>query len=347
MLPQTNALLHWYAIHKRQMPWRDVADPYRVWVSEIMLQQTRVETVVPYYLRWMELFPTVAALAAASQPAVLKAWEGLGYYSRARKLHEGAQAVMERFGGRLPGDESQLATLPGVGPYTAAAMASFAFGADALPVDGNLNRVLARLCGTDLLAGSKEFMEEVRRAGWKMLPTGRSADYNQALMDLGSMVCTPMAPACGECPLAEWCASKSNPMARPRKPAKATVPTKYKIALVATRNGQVLLVQRPHTGLLGGMWEFPAVEVADLMELDREEAIRRMMQQYGITVDFLRVAMEVKHAYSHFRLVEQAWLATAEVGQLAGQACWVPVEQTGALAMGKVDRAIANRLAEW
>ena len=344
MTDATEQLLEWYAQNKRSMPWRDVGEPYRVWVSEVMLQQTRVETVGPYYERWMERFPNVAALAAAAQPEVLRLWEGLGYYSRARKLHEGAQAVMARFGGQLPKDEGALASLPGIGPYTAAAIASFAFGIDALPVDGNLNRVLARFEGIDLVLGSKEFLAAVREVGWRLLPAGRSADYNQALMDLGSMVCTPLAPECGSCPLAAWCASKDDPTARPRKAAKAGVPTKYKVALVAVQNGQVLLAKRPEKGLLGGMWEFPAVEVVNLDGLEPGPVVGKMMEAYGIKPTILRVAKEVKHAYTHFRLVEQAWYAVVEEGIPSAGVAWLPLEELARLPMGKVDRAIANGL---
>ena len=350
MIEPTERLLQWYAQNKRSMPWRDVGEPYRVWVSEVMLQQTRVDTVGPYYERWMERFPSVAALAAAGQGEVLKLWEGLGYYSRARKLHEGAQAVMARFGGQLPADEAALASLPGIGPYTAAAIASFAFGIDALPVDGNLNRVLARFAGFDLVLGSKEFLAAVREVGWRLLPAGKSADYNQALMDLGSMVCTPMAPNCGNCPLADWCASKADPTARPRKAAKAAVPTRYKVALVAVQtavqDGQVLLVRRPENGLLGGMWEFPAVEVAELNGLDTSTAAVRLAEIYAIEVKLLRVAKEVKHAYTHFRLVEQAWFGSVEQVLPGATVEWLPLDRLAGLPMGKVDRAIANGLGK-
>ena len=252
-LTPTQSLLAWYHANKRSMPWRDVRDPYRVWVSEIMLQQTQVDTVRPYYDRWLAKFPSVSALATASLDDVLLAWEGLGYYSRARKMHQCAQVLMAKHDGVMPQDLELLLTLPGIGPYTAAAIASFSYGIDALTLDGNLSRVLARFAGIDLLYGTRDFQQAVREAGMALLPPGQSADFNQALMDLGAMVCTPSTPKCDACPLSNWCKSMSAPTNRPIKPTKPEVPTKYKVALVAVQNGKVLLARRPENGLLGGM----------------------------------------------------------------------------------------------
>lgn len=201
-------LLAWYDREQRRLPWRGHPDAYAVWVSEIMLQQTRVETVIPYFERWMQRFPTIQSLAQASQQEVLGLWEGLGYYSRARNLHKAAQVVVEHFGGQLPQERAGLEKLPGIGAYTAGAIASIAFGRDEAALDGNIRRVLARVFAIRTPArspaGEKELWDLARRC----LPPGRAGDYNQALMDLGSALCTPRSPQCMLCPLLAICAGQ-------------------------------------------------------------------------------------------------------------------------------------------
>ncbi|MEP0804069.1 MAG: A/G-specific adenine glycosylase, partial [Chloroflexota bacterium] len=245
-------LLAWYRKNKRILPWRGHPEPYAVWVSEIMLQQTRVETVIPYFERWMRLFPTVQALAEASEQEVLNAWEGLGYYSRARNLHKAAKVIVRDFGGNLPHSLSELIKLPGIGRYTAGAIASIAFGADEPALDGNLKRVYARLFdvteAVDSPKGEKLLWEIARRN----LPHGRAGDFNQALMDLGAAVCLPKNPRCLLCPLMELCKARENGTQelRPvRKPKKA-VPHHVHAAGVIVRRGRVLLARRPPGGLL-------------------------------------------------------------------------------------------------
>lgn len=249
------ALLAHFDAHRREMPWRETSDPYAIWVSEVMLQQTRVDTVIPYWERWIERFPTVTDLADAELDEVLKHWEGLGYYSRARNLHSAARMVRERYDGALPDRAAELRGLPGVGEYTAGAVASIAFGATEPAVDGNVRRVLSRLHG---LKAPKA--RELRERAIALLPEDRPGDFNQALMELGATVCTPRSPDCAACPVAAWCEARRagvqemRPLPSRRKPVpRETVPT----SVLVRDDGALLLVRRPLDGLLGGLWEFP------------------------------------------------------------------------------------------
>ncbi len=257
MHPTTRRLLAWYEAEQRDLPWRRDPTPYHTWLSEIMLQQTRIEAATPYYERFLERWPTVEALAEASLEDVLGAWSGLGYYRRARNLHEAAGQVVAL--GGFPDTPAGLRALAGVGEYTAAAIASIAFGRDAVAVDGNLRRVVARLDDIDVVVASGPGARRVR--GWleARLPTGRAGDFNQALMDLGATICIPKAPRCGRCPLAEDCLARAAghqaelPISAPRKAPRAV----SAVALIARRGGAVALTQRPATGLLAGLWGPP------------------------------------------------------------------------------------------
>ncbi len=252
-------LLAWYAREGRKLPWRGSQDPYAVWVSEVMLQQTRVETVIPYFERWMKLFPGIGDLAAATEQDVLAAWEGLGYYSRARNLYKAARILMEEYGGKLPRDLAALRSLPGIGRYTVGAIASMAFGQDVPTLDANLRRVFARVFDVSEPADSPQGEEILWKLAEQNLPRGRAGDYNQALMDLGATLCLPKKPRCLLCPLNELCQARSLGIQeqRPVLKPKAFVPHYTVTAAVLRRDGKVLLAKRPSRGLLGGMWEFP------------------------------------------------------------------------------------------
>ena len=249
------ALLRHYDRHARDLPWRAETDPYRIWVSEVMLQQTRVETVVPYYRRWLEQFPDVDRLASADVDDVLLAWQGLGYYRRAKNLHAGAAVVRERHGGLLPDSYEALRALPGVGEYTAGAVASIAFGEAVPAVDGNVKRVLARLHDEPAPGGAW-----LRRVAGELVDRDRPGDWNQALMELGATVCTPANPRCGACPVAEWCRARAagTQAQRPAPRSKKEVPARtFVVAVVVDAGGRALVVRRPDDGLLAGMWAFP------------------------------------------------------------------------------------------
>jgi len=259
-------LLSWYRVQKRDLPWRRSRDPYHIWVSEVMLQQTRVETAKPYFERFVSLFPTVEALANAPEETVLKAWEGLGYYSRARNLQSAAREVAERYGGKVPDSKEAFSSLKGVGPYTAGAVLSIAFNRREPAVDGNVMRVLSRyFCiEEDVAKGSTRAMME--RLQYELIPDGEASDFNQAIMELGALVCTPKSPHCLTCPVMERCAGRLEgkeetlPIKTKAKPPR---PEYRACALVVSEDGSsVLLRKRPATGLLADMWELPHVEFA-------------------------------------------------------------------------------------
>jgi A/G-specific adenine glycosylase len=300
------ALLRHYDQHRRELPWRGTADPYRVWVSEIMLQQTRADVVAPYYERWLERFPTLDALADAELDDVLHAWQGLGYYARARNLHRAARMVRERHGGELPRDAAALRALPGVGAYTAGAIASIAFGEPCPAVDGNVRRVLARLF--DLADAAPGTIHELAA---RLVPRRRAGDFNQALMDLGATVCSPRRQACGECPLARWCLARARgtQAERPARRRRPQVPA-YDVgtAVLRARDGRLLLVRRPEDGLLGGMWSFPG-EVARAGESVEDAAARAGRAASGLAiVGRGRPLGSVVHVFSHRREVYHVFL---------------------------------------
>lgn len=347
----SRALLNWYAANARRLPWRGHPDPYAVWVSEIMLQQTRVETVIPYFERWMERFPSLADLAAADEQAVLQTWEGLGYYSRARNLHQAARQVMQEHNGRLPASRAELQKLPGIGRYTAGAIASMAFGQDEAALDGNIRRVLARLFDVRLPARSPQGEARLWQLAEENLPPGRAGDYNQALMDLGAGICTPQRPACLVCPLAEHCQARALGVQeeRPVLESKPPIPHITVTAAVIQRNGQVLLARRPSRGLLGGMWEFPGGKQEPGEGL--EQALQREIREELAAEITVGAPFGIyHHAYTHFSVSLHAFLC-----RLAGreptalehsELCWAAPARLGEYPMGKIDRQIARRLQE-
>ncbi|MDT8381434.1 MAG: A/G-specific adenine glycosylase [Brevefilum sp.] len=346
-------LLDWYAKNARELPWRSRQSAYRTWVSEIMLQQTQVETVIPYFEAWMARFPDIKSLAAADEQDVLALWEGLGYYSRARNLHRAARILLEEFDGELPQTPEALQRLPGIGPYTAAAIASIAFGADIAAVDGNIRRVLSRLFNITIPARSTEGEKIIWKLAQENLPVGKGGTYNQALMDLGASICTPVNPSCDSCPVSENCLAyelgvqEERPVKLPRK----KIPHYLVTAAVIQRDGRVLLAQRHNNSLLGGLWEFPGgtLEEADA---NLQACLRREIQEeLGVDIWIGAPFGEYKHAYTHFKITLHAFLcellSKEEPQPLASQALeWVQVKDLEDYPMGKVDRLIANRLAK-
>ncbi len=303
-------LLRWYDAHRRDLPWRADADPYRVWLSEVMLQQTRVETVRPYYARWLERFPTLHALAAAPQDDVLKAWEGLGYYSRARNFHRAVREVADRHGGRVPDDPEAFRALPGVGRYTAGAVLSIAFGREEPLVDGNVRRVAARW---------RDEPEPEEAVLWAtaaaLVPGERPGDLNQALMELGATVCTPRAPRCEACPVAEGCRARAagTQEERPARRKARPVPHEDTAVAVVERQGRLLLCRRPVDARLGGMWAFPAV-VRKRGESAAAGAVRAAREGVGIEVAAGEEIGRVEHAFTHVRTTYHAVRCTVVAG---------------------------------
>jgi A/G-specific adenine glycosylase len=302
--PDPQALLAWYDRHHRKLPWRakpgERADPYRVWLSEIMLQQTRVSAVLPYYAKFLARWPNVRALAAAPLEEVLKVWAGLGYYARARNLHACARALIERHGGEFPSEESELRTLPGIGAYTAAALAAIAFGRRATPVDGNVERVIARLFRVEIpLPAAKP---EIRRLARTLTPETRAGDFAQATMDLGATICTPLSPGCAVCPWMAGCGARATGDAEdfPRREAKPATKLRRGAAFFVLRSDRSVLVRsRPPRGLLGGMTELPTTQwTADFDE-------RRALLNVPVVSSrqrWRRVPGVVTHVFTHFPL---------------------------------------------
>ncbi len=307
------ALLAWYDAERRDLPWRvrkgRRPDPYKVWLSEIMLQQTTVKAVIPYYQRFLARWPTVADLASAPLDDVLAAWAGLGYYSRARNLHKCALAVVESRGGLFPATETELASLPGIGPYTAAAIAAIAFGARATPVDGNIERVVARLFA--VTAPMPAAKAEIRRLAATLTPARRSGDLAQAMMDLGAAICTPRRPSCLMCPVQSDCHGYARGLAAelPRRLVKAERPVRYGVAFLALReDGHVLLRRRPDAGLLGGMLEVPSTPWSDQW-IGADDALGTA----PVDGEWWPVPGHVSHTFTHFRLELMVYRAIVPV----------------------------------
>jgi A/G-specific adenine glycosylase len=298
----SDRLLAWYDRHRRRLPWRalpgETPDPYRVWLSEIMLQQTTVVTVGPYFQRFLERWPTVSALAAAKLDDVLHAWQGLGYYARARNLHRCAVTVAERHGGRFPDSEAELRDLPGIGRYTAAAVAAIAFGRRTVVVDGNVERVVARLFRVEQpLPDAKPLLHRLADG---ITPERRAGDHAQAMMDLGATVCIPHRPKCMLCPWTGECAGRDIAESLPRKRPKAEKPTRRGIAFWLVRDdGAVLLRRRPESGLLGGMMEVPS-SAWDEGPLPDVEAAMHASPIAAANASALPGM--VRHGFTHFRL---------------------------------------------
>lgn len=336
-------LLDWYAVHGRKLPWRGLTDPYKIWVSEVMLQQTRVETVVPYFRAWMRTFPTLASLAQATEQGVLNLWEGLGYYRRALNLLKAARVIQEVFGGQLPRNAQALRELPGIGRYTAGAIASIAFGMDEPALDANIKRVYARIFDVSIPVNSPSGETLLWDIARENLPAGKAGEFNQALMDLGAAVCTPNNPDCPGCPLRELCLSHLHGLQaqRPVKTPRKTIPHYLQAVAVILREGRVLLARRPTDRLLAGMWEFPGVRVETEESAEFETGLQR---EYNLVITRTSTLPVVKHAYTHFRVTAQPYLC--ELASTNGQEnlTWVDLNQLDDYPMGKVDRMIATSL---
>jgi A/G-specific adenine glycosylase len=336
-------LLAHYDRAARDLPWRQETDPYRVWVSEVMLQQTRVETVVPYYRRWLRRFPDMASLASAPADEVLKAWEGLGYYGRARNLHRSARLVRERHAGVLPSDPQLLGALPGFGDYTVGAVASIAFGRRLPAVDGNVRRVLARVYDIERPGAAW-----LRATAGALVPAHRPGDFNQALMELGATICTPRAPRCAACPLAEPCRARAHGTVADR-PARKARPTpraaELGTAVVCDAAGRLLLVRNADSGLLAGMWAFPCVELAP--EEGAATAAARAASAAGVAVVAAtgRELEPVRHDFSHLRARYRPVLFRLPGTPTAGEAArWADAEALARVAMPVAHRKISEKL---
>ena len=338
------ALLDWYDQERRDLPWRAKpgrkVDPYRVWLSEIMLQQTTVSAVIPYYKRFLQRWPTVAALAAAPLDDVLAAWAGLGYYSRARNLHKCAVLIVAEHGGSFPDSEERLRQLPGIGPYTAAAIAAIAFDAPAAAVDGNVERVVARLYA--VAAELPAAKAEIRRLTERLVPPERAGDFAQALMDLGATICTPKKPACALCPWMGACAARrrGDPETFPLKAPKKEGRLRRGAAFVVVRSdGFVLVRSRPPTGLLGGMTEVPTTQWTHDFDGGAELGPRLGRAR----PKWRRVGGVVTHTFTHFPLELVVYIADVPAGAAAPRgARWVRHADLRSEALPNVMRKVLS-----
>lgn len=344
------ALLDWYAVHRRNLPWRRTRDPYAVWVSEMMLQQTQVATVTAYYEAWMRRFPDVTALARAHEDEVLHAWQGLGYYSRARRLLAGARAVVERHGGRVPDDVAELRTLPGIGPYSAGAIASIAYGRPEPLVDGNVTRVLTRLFALRGDPARAPLKSELWQRARDLIYEPRASDFNQALMELGATLCTPQKPRCAECPLAPECAARRAGIAAelPETARRPKTTAVLMVAAVVQRRGRVLVTELARDApRWAGMWQFPATEVKT-RETPRRALARAVRESVGLDAQANELVTVVRHGVTRYRITLEAYRAGAR-GRARALGCsafaWKLPGELEQLAMPAAHRKIAQRLA--
>ena len=342
-------LLSWYASHRRRLPWRETSDPYAIWVSEVMLQQTRVDTAIAYYLRFMKRFSTVGLLARADIQEVLKLWEGLGYYSRARNLHRAAGIVVARFNGSVPDDPSDFRSLPGVGDYIAAAVLSIAFHRPLPVVDGNVKRVLSRLLEIDAPVNRSGSHKIFRKPAGELICPKQPAEYNQAIMELGALVCRPKNPACGSCPLADGCRAYQNgrTASYPKRDPSRTVPLRQVAIAVILKKKKMLVVQRQMEGFLGGLWEFPAVP-AGSGSAETAGIESKLKAETGLTVCVERRLTRIRHAYSHFKLTGDVFLCRYSAGRVrlnsARRHRWVSFGTLSDLPLHKANHKFLNVL---
>ena len=368
-------LLKWFKENKRDLPWRRTGDPYAIWVSEIMLQQTQVNTVLPYYHKFLKSFPTIRHLAKADLSKVLKIWEGLGYYSRARNLHRASRIVLNHFHARIPNNLEDLLNLPGIGRSTAGAILSFAFNKDAAILDGNAKRVLSRLfavsdtnIATGLsLRGAKRRSNLSRNEiaapsglamTWKgdktdgvlwqisesLIPKGFSNPFNQALMDLGSMICTPKDPLCLQCPLSGVCKGRRSgePERFPLKIPKKKIPHVEAICAVILKKRRILLNERPPSGLLGGLWEFPNWKMGEKKRL-RLGLRSDIKKKTGISVEVNGSIGTFKQTFSHFKLTLHVYHCQHMNGK--GKGRWIPISNLHLFPMSRIHRRVAESIS--
>jgi A/G-specific adenine glycosylase len=348
------SLLEWYDVHLRDLPWRNVTDPYPVWISEVMLQQTQVQTVIPYYLKFLERFTSIAALAQADTDALLRLWAGLGYYSRARNLQKAAQIIVGHFGGGFPQNYSDVLGLPGIGRYTAAAIVSIAFGQPYAVLDGNVSRVLARLLSISGDPKSPKVQKRLWEAAQQLLPATRPGDFNQAVMELGATVCSPRQPRCLLCPWTRHCLARQQGLQEllPEKAQRAKTRRSLHAAIVVQHRGRFLIVRRSDQRLLKGFWEFPSIELPT--KGNAVKMVQRFIgDTYGHKVESLEPLIAINHSITTRRIelqVFQAKLAVGASSKMNDPDCrWVRLRDMGRYPFAAASQRIVdalNRVAE-
>ncbi len=347
----SHALCAWYLQNARDLPWRRTTDPYAIWVSEIMLQQTQVVTVIPYYQRWLERFPNLESLAKAPVDDVLKMWEGLGYYSRARNLHKAAQAVVGEHGGQIPCTYQGLLELPGIGPYTAGAISSIAYNLDYPVVDANVKRVFARILDLEKPVEKSSSISLIREAAQSLLPLGEARTFNQALMELGALVCSPKKPHCHTCPVTDFCSAQKKgtvdmrPVPVPQKKIQAIEVS----AGVLVHDGRILVQKRLPKGLMAGLWEFPGGKL-DPGESPEQALVREFSEELELDILCGEKITVIRHAYTQFRVSLHVFWSTMQdpeqvpVLHAAQEIRWVLPEELEELAFPAADRKLIEML---
>jgi A/G-specific adenine glycosylase len=339
-------LLAWYRRNKRDLPWRKTRDPYRILVSEIMLQQTQVITVIPYYRRFIKTFPTVSSLARAPLQKVLKLWEGLGYYSRARNLLRAAQAIRNQWKGKVPSSIEALSSLPGIGRYTAGAVASIAFELKAPVLDGNVRRVLCRIFAIRKDPRQAVVQDRLWNLAAEILPEQNVGDFNQALMELGATICLPQTPSCSGCPVSESCQAYQTGIQNriPVRIVKQTLPH-HTMLVALIQNGRGLLIgPRPERGLLAGLWSFPEMDWKDTTSRQIEKAIEKRL---GLKTNLLRPLEPVAHTFSHKRITYHPFLfnCVSAHNRLPDPWQWIPLDKIADYPLPNATRKILDQIA--
>jgi A/G-specific adenine glycosylase len=345
------ALLDWYEHDHRPLPWRETRDPYKIWISEVMLQQTRVKTVLPYYRKFLERFPEIGTLAAARLEEVLKLWEGLGYYSRARNLHHAARQIMAQFNGHIPDTLESFVQLTGVGPYIGAAVQSIAFNRPHAAVDGNVKRVLARLMKNERPINVASSLREYQKAADRLLVKNDPGRFNQAMMELGAMLCRPRIPECYACPISSFCKSFDNECQHeyPKRVRKPAVATRQIAVAVIVRNGRMLITRRKPEGLLGGLWEFPGGKI-EKGETGRQACIREIREEVNLEIKIISRLARIRHAYTHFKINMEVFHCAYLSGDVSLNSaidyCWVTVDELPLYPFPKANHKFMNLLRE-
>ncbi|MBI5412028.1 A/G-specific adenine glycosylase [Candidatus Peregrinibacteria bacterium] len=342
----------WFAEHQRPLPWRKTYDPYQVWISEIMLQQTQVKTALPYFERWIQRFPTIRSVATAKEEAILKSWEGLGYYSRARNLQKAAQMMVEKNDGKLFDRYDELLTLPGVGRYTAGAIASIAYNLPYPVVDGNVIRVLARLLNYSKNTKTPASVEFFWKRATELLPRGHAREFNQGMMELGALVCTSQNPKCAECPLRKQCAAYAEGM-QEILPNRGIATEKIELDVAAGiifKKGKILIQKRLTHGLMAGLWEFPGGKI-ETGETPKQALRRELKEELGITVKKLRPFIEIQHSYTKFKVHLHCFVCNYANGRIRLTAAtrhrWAEPKELKKLPFPSADVKIINCIVAW
>lgn len=349
-VPFAVPLIEWYQHQKRDLPWRKTNDPYKIWVSEIMLQQTRVDTVIPYYHRFLEAFPTIFDLAGAEQQQVLKLWEGLGYYSRGRNLHHAAKQVVDEFNGEVPSTYKEITSLKGVGPYTASAILSIAYQKKYAVVDGNVIRVVARYNGITSDIRKTATKKTVQKFMDEVVPESNPGDFNQSVMELGATVCTPANPNCSSCPLQKDCTAWNSAQTRTipyKSPAKKVPHHQIAVGIIVNEKDEVLIALRPQDTMLGGLWEFPGGKQEKSETLEKT-LIRELKEELNVEAAVFDKYKELKHAYSHFKITMHAFWCKITAGEPIARSSdrleWVHLNRIEDFPFPKANKSIINDL---